>query len=108
MKLYFEGHQYRYAAEQMLMTLFPGEKPVYPDGKPEGRRMEIRLSRSVRFTTAVCRYRDGESSGLGRAAVKNEKLTDPVRTDTFASRLSSLPYTVRSCTPDIRNRSGAL
>ena len=90
MKLYFEGHQYRYAAEQMLMTLFPGEKPVYPDGKPEGRRMEIRLSRSVRFTTAVCRYRDGESSGLGRAAVKNEKLTDPVRTDSLCQQVIKL------------------
>ncbi len=90
MKLYFEGHQYRYAAEQMLMTLFPGEKPVYPDGKPEGRRMEIRLSRSARFTTAVCRYRDGESSGLGRAAVKNEKLTDPVRTDSLCQQIIKL------------------
>ena len=90
MKLYFEGHQYRYAAEQMLMTLFPGEKPVYPDGKPEGRRMEIRLSRSARFTTAVCRYRDGESSGLGRAAVKNEKLTDPVRTDSLCQQVIKL------------------
>ncbi len=90
MKLYFEGHQYRYAAEQMLMTLFPGEKPVYPDGKPEGRRMEIRLSRSARFTTAVCRYRDDESSGLGRAAVKNEKLTDPVRTDSLCQQVIKL------------------
>ncbi len=90
MKLYFEGHQYRYAAEQMLMTLFPGEKPVYPDGKPEGRRMEIRLSRSARFTTAVCQYRDGESSGLGRAAVKNEKLTDPVRTDSLCQQVIKL------------------
>ncbi len=72
------------------MTLFPGEKPVYPDGKPEGRRMEIRLSRSARFTTAVCRYRDGESSGLGRAAVKNEKLTDPVRTDSLCQQVIKL------------------
>ena len=52
--------------------------------------MEIRLSRSVRFTTAVCRYRDGESSGLGRAAVKNEKLTDPVRTDSLCQQVIKL------------------
>ena len=52
--------------------------------------MEIRLSRSARFTTAVCRYRDGESSGLGRAAVKNEKLTDPVRTDSLCQQVIKL------------------
>ena len=26
MKLYFKGHDYKYAAEQMLLTLFPGER----------------------------------------------------------------------------------
>ena len=52
--------------------------------------MEIRLSRSARFTTAVCQYRDGESSGLGRAAVKNEKLTDPVRTDSLCQQVIKL------------------
>ena len=30
MKLYLKGHNYRYATEQMLLTLFPGERPEYP------------------------------------------------------------------------------
>ena len=34
MKLYFKGHDYKYAAEQMLLTLFPGERPEYPDAPP--------------------------------------------------------------------------
>ena len=72
------------------MTLFPGEKPEYPDGKPEGRRMEIRLSRSAQFTTAVCRYRDGELNGRGRAAATNDKLTDPVRTDSLCQQIIKL------------------
>ena len=29
MKLYLKGHDYKYAAEQMLLTLFPGERPSY-------------------------------------------------------------------------------
>ena len=33
MNLYLIGHDYRYAAEQMLLTLFPDERPVYPDGR---------------------------------------------------------------------------
>ncbi|MCI8990958.1 MAG: coproporphyrinogen dehydrogenase HemZ, partial [Lawsonibacter sp.] len=39
MKLYFETsnfpwspERYHYAAEQMMLTLFPGEKPEYPEG----------------------------------------------------------------------------
>ena len=34
MDLYFYGHDYKYAAEQMLLTLFPEERPVYPEGEP--------------------------------------------------------------------------
>ncbi|MCD8127474.1 MAG: coproporphyrinogen dehydrogenase HemZ [Clostridiales bacterium] len=37
MKLYLTGHAYRYAVEQILMVLFPGEKPEYPDAPPEER-----------------------------------------------------------------------
>jgi len=35
MKLYFTGHDYKYAAEQMLLTLFPAERPEYPEKAPE-------------------------------------------------------------------------
>ncbi len=41
MKLYFETsnfpwspERYHYAAEQMMLTLFPGERPEYPEGPP--------------------------------------------------------------------------
>ena len=36
MKLYFQGHNYNYAVEQMMMTLFPGQRPEYPEGEPDG------------------------------------------------------------------------
>ncbi len=41
MKLYFQTsnfpwqpERYHYAAEQMMLTLFPGERPEYPEGPP--------------------------------------------------------------------------
>ena len=34
MKLYLNGHDYRYAVEQMMMTLFPGQRPDYPEEAP--------------------------------------------------------------------------
>ena len=90
MKLYLIGHNYKYAAEQMLMTLFPGEKPEYPDGKPEGKYMVIRLSRAGQYTTAVCLYREGEQIFRGRAAVRNGKMTDTVRTDSLCQQIIKL------------------
>lgn len=35
MKLYFINHSCLFAVEQMMMTLFPGERPVYPEEPPE-------------------------------------------------------------------------
>ena len=56
MNLYFTGHSYKYAAEQMLLTLFPAERPVYPSGAPEGDRAEL----AIRDGAASCRlFRGG-------------------------------------------------
>lgn len=90
MKLYFYGHQYQYAAEQMLMTLFPGERPEYPNGKPEGQRMEIRLREGTRMTTASCLYCDGRRNFHGRAAVQSRRLTDRIQTDSLCQQIVKL------------------
>jgi len=34
MKLYLVGHDYKYAVEQMMLTLFPTERPEYPSQPP--------------------------------------------------------------------------
>ncbi len=72
------------------MTLFPGERPEYPDGKPEGRRMEIRLHEGGRMTTASCLYCDGESCFHGRAAVQNTRLTGRIHTDSLCQQIVKL------------------
>ena len=54
MKLYLKGHDYKYAAEQMLLTLFPGERPSYPD-RPAGEgedSLTLSLSLGARWATA--------------------------------------------------------
>ena len=53
MKLYFRGHDYKYAAEQMLLTMFPQERPEYPRGAPERARMELSLSSGGRICSRV-------------------------------------------------------
>ena len=34
MKLYLEGHDYRYAVEQIMLALFPAARPEYPETEP--------------------------------------------------------------------------
>ena len=90
MKLYFDGHEYRYAAEQMLATLFPGEKPEYSAGAPEGRRLELCLSRGPVWTTAGCLFDNGEAAFRGSARVRSTALTDRVHTDSLCQQILKL------------------
>lgn len=72
------------------MTLFPGERPEYPKEKTDGERMEIRLHRSGRMTTASCLYHNGSQAFFGRAAVRNELLTDSIHTDSLCQQILKL------------------
>ena len=87
MKLYLDGHSYKYAVEQMLLTLFPAERPRYPEGRPEGDRMEVRLHRGEKRTTASCTLVLGDGRWHGRAAADNALLTTPLITDRKCQRL---------------------
>ena len=81
MNLYLIGHDYRYAAEQMLLTLFPDERPVYPDGRPTGDRAELRLMSGPKITTVTCVLVYQGRTANGRTSVPNSELTDPAETD---------------------------
>jgi len=51
MKLYFKGHDYRYAVEQSLLAFFPAERPVY-EGE-ESNTARVTLTEGKKFHTAV-------------------------------------------------------
>ena len=87
MKLYLFGHAYKYAAEQMLLTLYPTERPEYPVGKPSGDRMELRLSRGERRVTGSCTLVQGERRWYGRASADVGALTDALTEDRICQRL---------------------
>ena len=87
MKLYLYGHDYKYAVEQMLLTLFPNERPEYPDAACGGERMEVSLTRGEKLTTGSCRlYRDG-GVWYGMARANNAAMTDPLQRDRICQRL---------------------
>ncbi len=86
MKLYLHGHDYKYAAEQMLLTLYPNERPEYPEGSPEGDRAELRLSRGEKFVTASCKLVLGGKAWQGRSAFKKELITNEISRDKLCQR----------------------
>jgi len=54
MRLRFLGHDYKYAVEQVMINLFPDERPVY--GEPIGAETlsaEVRLTHGAQYSTAV-------------------------------------------------------
>ena len=86
MKLYCTGHEYRYAVEQMLLTLFPEERPEYARGAPAGERMELRLHRAAKMTTASCvLHRGGVFRGFAR--MNNPDAADPLGRERAEQRL---------------------
>ena len=87
MKLYLYGHEYKYAVEQMLLTLYPSERPQYPEGEPEGERMEIRLSRGEKRVTASCRLFTASGRFDGRAAAELSQPGDALESERKCQRL---------------------
>ena len=87
MKLYLYGHDYKYAVEQMLLTLFPTERPEYPDTPPEGSRMEIRLSCGGHVTSAGCALYQGRQVFRAAARRANGGMDDPLERDRICQRL---------------------
>ena len=79
MELFFEGHTLRYAVEQMLLTLYPGERPVYPE-RPDGALpcARISLKEGTKYVTSVCRLETERGVFYGRAAVLRAARTDAV------------------------------
>ena len=87
MKLFLYGHEYKYAVEQMLLTLFPDERPVYPEGEPEGERMEIRLTRAQKRVTASCLLVLDGKRHTGRASSALDALGSALEADRKQQRL---------------------
>lgn len=54
MKLFLKNHTYKYAVEQILLMMFPEERPEYPEGKPDGDFCVSAIHEGEVFTTAAC------------------------------------------------------
>ena len=92
MEIFLTGHEYRYAVEQMLFTLYPGEKPVYPAAPTGSDRVEVHMRRGGVFTTAVCRLTLAGATARGEARVRTAALTTEMITDRLLQRIVKLSF----------------
>ena len=94
MKLYLNGHDYKYATEQMLLTLFPGQRPQYPGEEPEPGEdaLTLSLSRGRAWATATAKLCYGGQAYKASRRCKLEELTDPLTTDRALQRILKLAF----------------
>lgn len=87
MKLYLYGHDYKYAVEQMLLTLFPEERPEYPEQESEGDRIVVRLTAGGDNTTAECSLHLGGECCTAQESRANSDMPTELLRDRHCQRL---------------------
>ena len=91
MKLILKGHDYKYAAEQMLLTLFPEERPVY-EGDEEN-KATLSLSRgTVWLTASVILHWNGSITRHGCRARVSELNGEPLNDGRVGQRILKLAF----------------
>ena len=94
MKLYYRGHNYRYAAEQMLLTLFPTERPEYADAPPGPGEdaLVLSLSRGETWATATAALTWNGAEYRAARRCRVSELTDQLSADRALQRILKLAF----------------
>ena len=94
MKLYFQGHDYKYAAEQMMLTLFPQERPEYPDAPASGEDgLFLTLSKGQTWVTATAKLIWGGATYTAtRRCSATELLGGELQADRACQRILKLAF----------------
>ena len=94
MKLYYRGHNYKYAAEQMLLTLFPTERPEYADAPPGPGEdaLVLSLSRGETWATATAALTWGGAEYRAARRCRVSELTDQLFADRALQRILKLAF----------------
>ena len=87
MKLYLKGHDYKYAVEQMLLTMFPAERPEYPETETDGDCMTVSLEAAGDSTGAECVLRRGGEVFTANESRENAAMPTPLLRDRQCQRL---------------------
>lgn len=93
MKLKLIGHDYKYAAEQILLMMFPAERPEYAEPEPGVLSAVVTLNRGKSYATATALLQDAEGrQARGMARVREDRLTDKLVKDRLLQKLIRLSF----------------
>ena len=91
LKLHLVGHEYKYAVEQIMLMLFPDERPEY-DEPDSGVSAVIKLSFGKKYAAACTRLFYGGGKFDGSSRVSREKLCDKLSTDRLLQKIIKLSF----------------
>ncbi len=80
-------HDYKYAVEQIMLVLFPGEKPVYASDHQETNRARSSLTIGNTWATARTELFYNGKSAVGISRVKCDQLADDLNRNRLLQRI---------------------
>lgn len=86
MEIFLKGHEYKYAAEQSMLVLYPNERPTYPETPGGGNAVTLTLTRGSRYAVCVCVLSYEGIRSRGESRVLLSALTDKVIEDRLLQR----------------------
>lgn len=94
MKLYLSGHDYKYAVEQIMLALFPDERPEYIPDKPDVEEdfTSVALSTGTKFATASVTIKAEGKKASGFARVQTAELSGKLVTDRLLQKILKLAF----------------
>ena len=92
MELIFVHHEETYAVEQILLTLFPEERPVYPASPSTERWARVALHAGETWLTAVTLLHYDGAEHRGAARVRRSLCTDSVTEERLRRRILKLSF----------------
>jgi oxygen-independent coproporphyrinogen-3 oxidase len=92
MKLQLTGHDYKYAVEQIMLMMFPGELPEYSAPVSGGFSAEISLSYGKIYASARTVIMSNGSVHRGNARVRRDELSDKLTTDRLLQKIIKLSF----------------
>ena len=87
MRLVLSGHEYKYAIEQIMLALFPDERPEYGEGSADELTAESRMTFGTTYAQCVTLIRGGGNRFRGVARVKRDGLSDKLITGRLLQKL---------------------
>ncbi len=91
MNLTLSGHDYKYAVEQILLMMYPKERPVYapPD---DGLSAEVALRDGRTFVVAFTRITMGDKTYTGSERINRLRLTNKLTKDRLLQKIIKLSF----------------